>query len=157
MFLIYFTPTLINRDGIVDVPLYYYLILGFLNAVNEVSLYYIYIYYTLKCRKRFYDKFPSSKKNSSPLKSSFRNKNKIPNHVIFLNSRFGRILVIAVLNEVVNAFSKHPQIRLTFFLIIISARRLFRLTRRLLPYHWEGGTLGGRDGGVGGREVLRRF
>jgi len=39
MCLIYFTPMLINRDGIIDVPIYYYLILGFLNAVNEVSCY----------------------------------------------------------------------------------------------------------------------
>lgn len=38
--IIYYTPMLItNIDKIVHVPLYYYLVLGFSNAVNDVSKY----------------------------------------------------------------------------------------------------------------------
>lgn len=35
--LIHYTPMMINWNGVINVPIYYYLILGFLNAMNEVS------------------------------------------------------------------------------------------------------------------------
>uniref|UniRef100_A0A2S2NMY7 Acetyl-coenzyme A transporter 1 n=1 Tax=Schizaphis graminum TaxID=13262 RepID=A0A2S2NMY7_SCHGA len=36
---IYFTPMIIYRNGVLNVPVYYYLILGFLNAVSEALSY----------------------------------------------------------------------------------------------------------------------
>lgn len=34
---VYFTPRLIHSNGDVNVPIYYYLILGFIYVINEVS------------------------------------------------------------------------------------------------------------------------
>lgn len=37
--LVYFTPTFIRKDDVVNVPTYYYVILGSIMSINEVSFY----------------------------------------------------------------------------------------------------------------------